>query len=288
MSEESNQNYGATGFERWFYMIVDKMNLAISKIIDFVGARPWEKWILVGRNFTERFTAPFIVLVSLTSIFATIAVALKYDMRISHVFSMLLIPLACMPLSVHLLPKMTSLITSLVEKNEVQYIRPQILHIGKIGGLILFVYATVALAEFRLSGFIASVIMVILSLIVIVVCCNPQIVSVKAGYPKNSAEEIITLLLFPLKVFISLFTFILGLVVLWGLVVGVSCVFQNGYAVFQGLFYFNASILAPILLPLTVYVLYLYVNFIFDLVSTAVCLPRKLEEIRDAVKEKKD
>ena len=180
--------------------------------------------------------------------------------------------------SMHLAPKALALARSFIEKGEPAVIRPELMYIMKvvcgIGGLILGAYLLLnfdgALAVLAISVIIFAVLMVI--------CLErPGIVGVKPGYPVNCVEEVIALVLFPIRMVIALLTLLIGMAAVGGLVYGVVQWFDSGmYAALV----FGVTAIVPFAIPLLVYFLYLVVVFTLDFYRAIVSVPRKLDELK--------
>ena len=136
------------------------------------------------------------------------------------------------------------------------------------------------LFQFNRDACVAALVVVLVAVLSIIVFSNPAIVGVKADYPQNSVEEIITILMFPLKLILALLTPIIGIAVIVGLVYGVVQLFDDGT---DATMVFLATAIAPLLVPLAVYFAYLSLTFVFELYRAIVSVPRRLEEIRKAV-----
>lgn len=257
-----------------------KVDECVEKALGLIGNHPWDSWLETFNGYVGRFLPAAIALAGVAAFLIGLVVAIRYDMPISVVLSSLFILVAA-AFSMHLAPKALSLTRSLVEKGELAAMRPEYIYINKVimglGGLIAALYL---LFQFNRDACVAALVVVLVAVLSIIVFSNPAIVGVKADYPQNSVEEIITILMFPLKLILALLTPIIGIAVIVGLVYGVVQLFDDGT---DATMVFLATAIAPLLVPLAVYFAYLSLTFVFELYRAIVSVPRRLEEIRKAV-----
>ncbi len=263
-----------------------KVDGYVEKALGVIGNHPWESWLETVNGYVGIFLPAVIALVGVAASLIGFVVAIRYDMPVSVVLSSLFI-LVVTAFSMHLAPKALSLARSLVEKGELAAMRPEYIYINKVilglGGLVAALYLIV---QFNRDAFVAALGVILVAVLSIIVFSNPAIVGVKAGYPQNSVEEIITILMFPFKLILALLTPIIGIAVIAGLVYGVVKLFDAGTVATQ---VFLATAIMPLLVPLAVYFAYLLLTFVFELYRAIVSVPRRLEEIRKAVSgEKRD
>ena len=99
----------------------------------------------------------------------------------------------------------------------------------------------------------------------------------KPYYPVNCVEDVIALVLFPVRVLIALLTLLIGMVAVGGIVYGILLWFDEGLA---AAIVFGATALVPFVVPLIVYFIYLVVVFTLDFYKAIVSIPRKLDEMK--------
>ncbi len=253
-----------------------KVDAWVEKLLGIVGDHPWMDWLAKLNGWIVKFLPAGIALAGLLSIGTYLVTFIKMDAPISYVFKPFLVLIPTV-FAMHLAPKALSLTRSFVEKGEVEAIRPEMLYIMKVvfglGGLLL---AIAGILTFEKDGFLAAIILIVLSVLMIICLQNPSMVKVKAGYPTNCVEEAITLILFPLRVVLAFFTPIIGIAVVGGIIYGIVCTFESGL---EAATVFVATAVVPFLLPLIVYYIYLMVMFTIDFYRAIVSIPRKLDEI---------
>lgn len=260
-----------------------KVDAAVGKCLGLVENHPWEDWLAAANGFIGKFL-PLVIGVSGVLAFAVgLVTAIRYDQPFSFVLGNVGILVAAL-FSMHLAPKAMALPRSFIEKAEPDAVRPELLYIAKtllgLGGLVVSVWL---LLQFDGGALVAAIVLAVASFLVLVVLSHPGLIGLKADYPMNVVEESITLLLFPLKLVLSLLTLVVGITTLVLLVVGVVNVFSNGGEAFAD---FSAAALAPVVVPLCAYAAYLATVFVLDLYRAVVSLPRKLDELRKAVESK--
>ena len=114
--------------------------------------------------------------------------------------------------------------------------------------------------------------------VLMIICLErPGIVGVKPGYPVNCVEEVIALVLFPVRVLIALLTLLIGMAAVGGLVYGIVLWLDDGLSAAIA---FGATALVPFVVPLIVYFIYLVVVFTLDFYKAIVSIPRKLDEMK--------
>ena len=283
-NEQPNDQPQAQSAEAKINANLGKVDACVEKALGLIGNHPWEKWLGTFNGYIERFLPAVIALSGVAAFAVGLVVAIRYDMPISVVLSCVII-LVLTAFSMHLAPKSLSLARSLVEKGELAAMRPEYVYINKVlwglGGLVASLYL---LLQFDTDAFICALVVALIAMISIIVYSNPAIAGVKIDYPQNSVEEIITILMFPLKLILALLTPIIGIAVVIGLVYGVVQLFDDGTSATM---VFLATAIAPLLVPLAVYFSYLLLTFVFELYRAIVSVPRRLEEIRKAVSGEK-
>ena len=111
-----------------------------------------------------------------------------------------------------------------------------------------------------------------------IICLErPGIVGVKPDYPANCVEEVIALVLFPVRVLIALLTLLIGMAAVGGIIYGIVQWFDDGLSAAMT---FGAAAFVPFLVPLVVYFIYLVVVFTLDFYRAIVSVPRKLDELK--------
>jgi hypothetical protein len=202
---------------------------------------------------------------------------LKNDAPFSYVVKTLFI-LVPVRFAMHLAPKALALTRSFIEKGEPAVIRPELMYIMKvifgIGGILLGVYL---LLNFDKDLVVMAIAALIFAVLMIICLERPGIVGVKPGYPVNCVEEVIALVLFPVRVLIALLTLLIGMAAVGGLVYGIVLWFDNGLSAAIA---FGATALLPFVVPLIVYFIYLVVVFALDFYRAIVSIPRKLDEMK--------
>lgn len=253
-----------------------KVDAWVEKLLGIVGDHPWMDWLKKLNELIVKFLPAGIALAGLLSIGTYLVTFIKMDAPISYLLKPFLVVIPTL-FAMHLAPKALALTRSFVEKGEAEAIRPEMLYIMKVvfglGGLLL---AIASIFAFGKDGFLAAIILIVLSVLMVICLQNPSIVKVKAGYPTNCVEEVITLILFPLRVILALFTPIIGIAVVGGIIYGIVCMFESGL---KAAIVLLGTAVVPFVLPLIVYYVYLMVMFTIDFYRAIVSIPRKLDEI---------
>ena len=281
--ETSETVSSAESVEKKIAAHLGKVDAFVEKVIGLVGDLPWEKWLGVCNAYVGRFMPLAIALAGVLAFAVAFITVIRVDSPVSLVFATLAI-LVLTAFSMHLAPKALALTRSFVEKGEQEVMRPEFIYINKVllglGGVIVAVCLIL-----RFDRFFSAIGLVVglVAILSIIVFSNPGIVGVKAGYPQNTVEEVITLLMFPIKVVLALLTPVIGLAVVGGVVYGLVTLFRDGIMAATVLL---VTALLPFLLPLAMYFLYLVLTFGLELYRAFVSLPRRLEDIRKAIAEK--
>lgn len=242
-----------------------------------IGNRPWDSWLDTANRYISKFLPAAIALAGILACSTGLVVLIKDDAPFSLVVKQLCVLIPVL-FAMHLAPKALALTCSFIEKGEAAVIRPELMYIMKvlcgIGGILVGVYLLLNFDKDLVAIAIAAIIFAVL----MIICLErPGIVGVKPGYPVNCVEEVIALVLFPVRVIIALLTLLVGIAAVGGIVYGIVQWFDNG--VFAAMV-FGATALVPFAVPLIVYVIYLVVVFTLDFYRAIVSIPRKLDELK--------
>lgn len=263
-----------------------KVDAVVEKGLNLVGDHPWEDWMKVFTGFASKFLPAVIALSGLVGFLVGLIMSIKNDAPFSVVMGNLGILVATV-FSMHLASKALALPQSFISKNEPEAVRPELLYILKVllglGGIVM---AVVLLLQFSSYLVEPAIYLVILSLVTIIVFTRPALVGIKADYPKNAVEEFLTLAMLPLKTVLALLPFIVVVSTIGGFVYGLTMFFKGQFAIMASPLIFTAAAVAPLLLPLVVYAVYLIVSFTLDIYRSLVSIPRKLDEVRQAIENK--
>lgn len=254
-----------------------KVDSWVEKLLDLVGDHPWEKWLKAANGLIGRFLPALIALAGVLGLATSIVTAIKFDAPFSYVVKPLwmLVPIV---FSMHLAPKALSLTRSFIEKNESETMRPELIYILKvILGLGMLLLAAYLVFQFEADMFKLAIVALIVSVLTIIVFSNPSIIGVKSGYPTNGVEEAIAVLLLPVRIVLALLTLLVGCGTVGVIVYGVVLWFDNGFAAAAA---FGTAVVAPLLIPLAAYLLYLVIVFTLDFYRALVSIPRKLDELK--------
>ena len=263
-----------SGIESKITGIFDKMNSCIDKALGFITNRPWAHWLKVGEKYVLRYLPFAVAFLGLLTILSTIVVACRADLGFGTVLKGLLGLVVLSAFVLYLLPKTSTLVTSLLENREDEAVRPQLLGVMKTMGLII----TASLLFNPASDLEFVSVVLVVSLVLVILATNPKIMGVKAEAPKNYAEEFITLCLLPYKVFVSLFTYVIAGLVIGGVVIGLTALFESEFYSIEAVATFAGTLVLTVVLPLIVYFIYLFVNFFAEIVRAIVSLPKKLDK----------
>ena len=173
----------------------------------------------------------------------------------------------------YLLPKTTTLVTSLLDNREDEAVRPQVLGVVKTIGLIF----AASLLLNPDTDFVSVLIVIAVALVLVVLATNPKIVGIKADCPQNYAEELITLCLLPYKVLAAFFTYVIAAVAVGGLMMGLVELFDSDFSSPLAIATFAGTLVFVVVLPLIVYFIYLFVNFFAEIIRAVVSL-KKLDK----------
>ena len=275
------ENFANTGVSK---AVTEKIGLysgkvdgCVERVLGVIGDRPWDAWLNAMNTCVTKFMPAAIALAGALACATGLIMLIKNDAPFSWVLRALciLIPVA---FSMHLAPKALALARSFVENGETVVIRPELMYILKVllglGGLLLGAYL---LLNFD-SNLIVSAIVAIVAAVLVIICLErPAIVGVKAGYPVNCVEEVIALVMFPIRVIVVLITPLTGIIVAGGIVYGVVQWFDDGLS---AALTFAATAIIPFVLPLVMYLDYLVLVLVLDLYKAIVSIPRKLDELK--------
>ena len=264
-------------------LVTGKIDAVFGTILGFIENHPWEKWLAVANRFIDKFL-PVLVAVAGTLAFVTgLVTAIRHDARFSVVISNFWILFGAL-FTVHLAPKALALPRSVLGTREPDAMRPELLHILKIllglGGLVV---AIGMLLEFEQEALLTGLAVALGAAVLIIAFSHPAIVGSKKGYPGNVVEETIGILLFPIKLVISLLTILVGLAVVVLLVMGIVELFDDGY---DGVETLCDAALAPLVIPLGTYLAYLVAVFVVDFYRAIVSMPRKLDTLNKTIESK--
>lgn len=254
-----------------------KADALVEGALGIIGNRPWDSWLGTANKYISMFLPAVIALAGVLSCLTGLITMIKADARFSVVVKQLFI-LVPVLFAMHLAPKALALTRSFIEKGETAVIRPELMYIMKvifgIGGILLGVYL---LLNFDKDLVVMAIAALIFAVLMIICLERPGIVGVKAGYPVNCVEEVIALVLFPVRVLIALLTLLIGMAAVGGLVYGIVQWFDYGLSAAIA---FGATALVPFVVPLIVYFIYLVVVFTLDFYRAIVSIPRKLDEMK--------
>ena len=254
-----------------------KADALVEGALGIIGNRSWDSWRGTANKYISMFLPAVIALAGVLSCLTGLITMIKADARFSVVVKQLFI-LVPVLFAMHLAPKALALTRSFIEKGETEVIRPELMYIMKvifgIGGILLGVYL---LLNFDKDLVVMAIAALIFAVLMIICLERPGIVGVKAGYPVNCVEEVIALVLFPVRVLIALLTLLIGMAAVGGLVYGIVQWFDYGLSAAIA---FGATALVPFVVPLIVYFIYLVVVFTLDFYRAIVSIPRKLDEMK--------
>lgn len=254
-----------------------KVDALVESALGIIGNRPWDSWLDTANKYISKFLPAAIALAGVLACLTGLITMIKNDAPFSMVVKQLFI-LVPVLFAMHLAPKALALTRSFIEKGEPAVIRPELMYIMKvicgIGGILLGVYLLLNFDKDLVSTAIAAMIFAVL----MIICLErPGIVGVKPGYPANCVEEVIALVLFPVRVLIALLTLLIGMAAVGGIIYGIVQWFDNGLAAAMT---FSTAAFVPFLVPLVVYFIYLVVVFTLDFYRAIVSIPRKLDELK--------
>lgn len=262
----------------------------ISKGLGFIGERPWKQWFDTANHYILRLLPGVVAIAGVVAAVQSLRIAIFAGQLFSSLFfytmgvtiGLLILTMFVM----HLAPKAISLVLSVVEKSEPQLVRPELLYIFKVAfglGGFLFAICSLFLGEFgwMLGGAFVAVLCT-------VVCTCPEVAGMQSGHPTNAIEEIISLIVFPVRLLLSFFAMLIGLLVTPAVVVGVimTCMFGTGDTEAKGCAMLLMALVASLFAPLVIYFLVLIFNACMDLYRTVASLPRKLDDVRKAIENK--
>ena len=254
-----------------------KVDALVESALGIIGNRPWDSWLDTANKYISKFLPAAIALAGVLACLTGLITMIKNDAPFSMVVKQLFI-LVPVLFAMHLAPKALALTRSFIEKGEPAVIRPELMYIMKvicgIGGILLGVYLLLNFDKDLVSTAITAIIFAVL----MIICLErPGIVGVKPGYPANCVEEVIALVLFPVRVLIALLTLLIGMAAVGGIIYGIVQWFDDGLS---AALTFGTAAFVPFLVPLVVYFIYLVVVFTLDFYKAIVSIPRKLDEIK--------
>lgn len=260
-----------------------KVDEVVEKGLGLVGDHPWENWMKVFTEYASKFLPAVIAVSGVIGFLVGLIMSIKNDAAFSVVMGNFGFLVATV-FSMHLAPKALALPQSFISQKEPDAMRPELLYILKVllglGGVIM---ALVLLCKGQVQ---LALVLAVLAILLIIICTRPALVGMKPGYPTNAVEEFLTMVLLPLKIVLALLPFIVVVATVGGFIYGVTFLFKGEFAIMVSPSVFGAAALAPLLLPLAVYVLYLFVSFALDFYRALVSIPRKLDEVKKAIEDK--
>ena len=254
-----------------------KVDTSIESVLGIVGNRPWDSWVAIANKYISKFLPAAIALAGALACLTGLICIIKQDAPFSWVVKLFsfLVPVL---FAMHLAPRALALTRSFIEKGEPAVIRPELMYIMKvifgIGGILLGVYL---LLNFDKDLVVPAIVAIIFAVLMIICLERPGIVGVKPGYPTNCVEEVLALVLFPIRMIIALLTLLVGAAVVGAFVYGIVMWFDDGVV---AAVVFGITAIAPFVVPLIVYVTYLFVVFMLDFYKAIVSVPRKLDELK--------
>lgn len=169
---ETNMNVenSGSGIEAKITGIFDKMNSCIDKTLGFIVDHPWANWLKVGEKYVLRYLPLAVAFLGALTVLSTIIVACRADLGFGTVLKGLLGLVVLVAFVLYLLPKTTTLVTSLLDNREDEAIRPQVLGVMKTVGLVFA-------ASLLFSGcdFVQVLVVLVVSLVLVVLAANPKI-----------------------------------------------------------------------------------------------------------------
>ena len=254
-----------------------KVDALVEGALGIIGNRPWDSWLSTANKYISMFLPAVIALAGGLACLTGLITMIKADAPFSMVVKQLFV-LVPVLFAMHLAPKALALTRSFIEKGEPAVIRPELMYIMKvifgIVGILLGVYL---LLNFDKDLVVMAIATLIFAVLMIICLERPGIVGVKPGYPVNCVEEVIALVLFPVRVLIALLTLLIGMAAVGGLVYGIVLWLDDGLSAAIA---FGATALVPFVVPLIVYFIYLVVVFTLDFYKAIVSIPRKLDEMK--------
>lgn len=254
-----------------------KVDALVEGALGIIGNRPWDSWLGTANKYISMFLPAVIALAGGLACLTGLITMIKADAPFSMVVKQLFV-LVPVLFAMHLAPKALALTRSFIEKGEPAVIRPELMYIMKvifgIVGILLGVYL---LLNFDKDLVVMAIATLIFAVLMIICLERPGIVGVKPGYPVNCVEEVIALVLFPVRVLIALLTLLIGMAAVGGLVYGIVLWLDDGLSAAIA---FGATALVPFVVPLIVYFIYLVVVFTLDFYKAIVSIPRKLDEMK--------
>lgn len=257
--------------------IFETMNSFIDKALGFLTDHPWADWIKTGEKYIIKYLPFLVAVLGFWAFLSTFIIAVSGDLPFGDTIKSLIGLILLTVFVLYLMPKTTTLITSLHDNREDEAVRPQVLGTVKAVGL-LFGASMLVMPE---CDFVIISVLVGLSIVLIILASNPKIVGLKAAAPQSFAEELITICLLPYRIFVSLFAYFITLVALGGLIYGFWALCETEFSSPEPILIFSGTLVFIVVLPLIVYFMYLSVNFFAEIVRAIVALPKKLDDLRN-------
>lgn len=281
MSEEIKTESAATSAAdvvAKFDCYTKKADSLVEKALGFVANHPWEDWLKIANEKIALFLPAVILAMGAIATVVGLISTIKMDAPFSMVmanFGYVVLAL----FSMHLAPRALALSRSFVDKKEADVLRPEFLYILKVLlGLGGFVLAIVSLLSFTAEGVKGAIVLLVLAVLFTIAFAKPSVIGIKAGYPSNTAEESITIMLLPIKIILVLLTPIVAISTVGALGYGIYMLFKSGIVASTIL---GGGAVVPLALPLAVYIGYLLFVFWLEICRAIVSLPRKIENLTD-------
>lgn len=255
--------------------------------VEFTPRRRFDEWL---KKTNKKITKFLTFATAITGILTWLIGMFDPDARIfdwelgPFINFWLIVPII---LAVILTPKSLRLVNSLVEKGERDKMRPELLFIFRVlFGIIGFLSVVFCLylgylgfnghnEDAMMLAVVLSIMIIIVTVLIILCLLYPDVIRVKPGYPTNCAEELVIILLLPMRITISLTILLTGVVFVLGILRGLTEAGKH-----DDLFYLLCTVIIPFALPFAAYITYLAMNFTLDLYRAITSIPRKLDELK--------
>lgn len=263
-----------------------RIDAGLEKAMGLLDNHPWERWVAVANDFIGKWLPFVIAAAGVAGFLIGFISCIRYKAPFGTTVANLAF-LALALLSMHLAPKALALPRAFLDKREPDPMRPELLYIFKalhfFGALI---WGISLILMFDSDLFWAALIVLVSGALLTIVFGNPGLIGVKAAHPQNAIEEVLCILLLPIKVVLSLLTLVIGLGTVGLFVYGIVELCRSNYGGIETLPLFGMAIGAPVLIPLAVYLVYLLLMFTLDFYRAIVSVPRKLDDVRKAIEGK--
>lgn len=266
------------------------MNQLVDKLVDMTGGIAvkidTEKILGFVNKYVEKFVAyAMLALGLLATILYFIAMGLA-DNGISFslmmkslgnssgdIGSMIGYALGVAIVAALLVPKMLQVLRSLVEKDAVDTIRPEVGTVLKVSAIGGFVFSVVQLC---CGEFVMAIVGMISNVLSLIVLAKPESFGFKLETPANAVEEIVSLVRLPFRVALKLVSPIVAGIIIWALYNAVSAmielgkcdIYPHGFAPFAGATAISAGLaLIPVVL-FGAYILWIIIHAIIDILRS--------------------